>query len=327
VGVTFLARTTSGTGNPDFGGLMLVKMLRLARLMRLVRLLRFPIFAELQVMVQGVFSGIRVLGWAICLLSVVIFALGIVCRKLIGEDEPEFFTLPSSMFSLFRCFTEGCSAYDGTPLTERLRDQYGATFTIVYSVVYLFVMLGIFNLIMAVFIDNVSTQQHMRRLREIGESSRTMQEYVTQVLDSLYHGENTRSSSQFSSFPFLARHAGKSVSKPFLVTRQIFNKWLGKKEMMELLELIDVETASKHEIFDVLDVNIDGELSRDELVDGLMRLRGPVTKSDIVAIRMKVRHMTQLLYELEAVVRNDYEVTGHQQRGTLGTLQFGTNVS
>ena len=28
----------------------------------------------------------------------------------------------------FRCFTDGCSAYDGTPLSERLREAYGGPF-------------------------------------------------------------------------------------------------------------------------------------------------------------------------------------------------------
>ena len=28
---------------------------------------------------------------------------------------------PAAMFTTFRCFTDGCSAYDGTPLQERIR--------------------------------------------------------------------------------------------------------------------------------------------------------------------------------------------------------------
>jgi hypothetical protein len=28
---------------------------------------------------------------------------------------------PAAMFTSFRCFTDGCSAYDGTPLQERIR--------------------------------------------------------------------------------------------------------------------------------------------------------------------------------------------------------------
>ena len=29
------------------------------------------------------------------------------------------------MFTLFRCFTDGCESYDGKPLMERMRPKYG----------------------------------------------------------------------------------------------------------------------------------------------------------------------------------------------------------
>merc|ERR1712224_1089595 len=87
---------------------MYIKLLRLARLGRLVRLLRFKIFHELKMMVQGVVSGMRVLAWAIVLLLFVVFLLGIVCRNLLS-DQPEFSTVDRAMFSLFRCFTDGCT--------------------------------------------------------------------------------------------------------------------------------------------------------------------------------------------------------------------------
>lgn len=41
--------------------------------------------------------------------------------------------MPNSMFTLFRCFvTDGCVSYDGTPLPEKLRQQMGLPFFIVY---------------------------------------------------------------------------------------------------------------------------------------------------------------------------------------------------
>merc|ERR1711959_556427 len=94
---------------------MYIKILRLARLGRLVRLLRFKIFHELKMMVQGVVAGLRVLFWAVVLLFFFIFLLGVVLRKTMGESEVNpytrknsFETVPRSMFTLFRCFTDGC---------------------------------------------------------------------------------------------------------------------------------------------------------------------------------------------------------------------------
>merc|ERR1712186_12635 len=83
-----------------------------------------------------------------------------------------------------------------------------------------------------------------------------------------------------------------------MISRDVFNTWLRTEEMVELLEEVDIETSTKYELFDVLDVDMGGELGIDELVGGLMRLRGPISKSDIVAVRLKVRHMTKLIEDI-----------------------------
>merc|ERR1712157_115752 len=121
-------------------------------------------------MIQGVVSGMRVLCWAIILLMSCIFLMGVVLRKMIGTDQLELATVPSAMFTLFRCFTGGCDAYDGTPLHERLRNRYGAIFLIGYILVFLFVTIGIFNLIMAIFIDNVVQAHIQRKQKDLGEN-------------------------------------------------------------------------------------------------------------------------------------------------------------
>merc|ERR1712228_463339 len=71
--------------------------------------------------------------------------------------------------------------------------------------------------------------------------------------------------------------------------------WLRDPVLNNLLEEVDIETSTKFELFDVLDVDDGGELGLDELIGGLMRLRGPISKSEIVAIRLKVQYMTKLL--------------------------------
>jgi len=307
---------------------LLIKMLRLARLLRLVRLLRFKMFAELRMIVQGVFAGIRVFGWAIVLLFFVIFLLGIVFRILVGDSEPEFSSLPKSMFTLFRCFTDGCDSYQGTPLTERLAAKWGSVFVAPYALVYLFVTFGIFNMIMAVFIDNVANEQHLRKLREIGESSVRTRTRLQRIFKKLFKGEITtpggvklkerfmnyflelpivktvledvrksRSNSK-SSLDFQNERLDSVRSEPSIsgsVSREEFNAWLEDEALTALLDEMDIQMASKYEIFDALDVNMNGDLELTEVIDGLMKLRGQMTKSDIVAIRMKVRYITGVI--------------------------------
>merc|ERR1712190_641155 len=83
-----------------------------------------------------------------------------------------------------------------------------------------------------------------------------------------------------------------------VVTREVFSEWLREPEILGLLEEVEVETSTKWELFDALDVDGGGELTVEELVSGLMKLRGPVSKNDIVATRLKLLYVTELVEDL-----------------------------
>ena len=151
----------------EMGAMASLKMLKLARLGRIIRLLKFKIFQELKLMIQGVFTGLRVLFWAVVLLIGCVYLLGVVTRLLFW-DKPEFSSVPRAMFTSFRCFTDGCSSYEGAPLQEILFRDWGFGFMLVYILLFLFVTIGIFNLIMAVFIDNVTDGSTKKRQQELG---------------------------------------------------------------------------------------------------------------------------------------------------------------
>ena len=76
--------------------------IRLARLGRIIRLLKFKIFQELKLMIQGVFTGLRVLFWAVVLFIGCMYLVGrcfliiehewpgVVTRTLFGDFRVEF---------------------------------------------------------------------------------------------------------------------------------------------------------------------------------------------------------------------------------------------
>eukprot|EP00913_Durusdinium_trenchii_P016072 g15106.t1 len=195
--------------------LMLVKMVRLARLARLIRTLRFAIFYELKLMVLGVISGMRVLAWAMVLLVVLIFAAAIFFTSMFGESCLELRSVRFSMFTLFRCFTDGCVDYEGKPLSEKLHEIYGLWFVIPY--VFLFV---------------------------------------------------------------------------------------GDRTFLHVLKDADIETANESGIYEVLDADMSNSLSIEEVYNGLMRLRGPIAKSEIVGLILRLQHATTLLTEMESRKRS-----------------------
>merc|ERR1719221_434920 len=118
----------------------------------------------------------RTLAWAFVLLLLLVYILGVLMRQVTREvsecgpsgqecssselqlqkyHEELFSTVIRSMFTVFRCFTDGCSAPDGTPLQVLLWDTHGWIFVYGYTLSFFFVIFGVFNIIAAVFVDNV----------------------------------------------------------------------------------------------------------------------------------------------------------------------------
>lgn len=326
---TYMVRTAaeSTTGSDAF---MLVRMLRLARLARLVRLMRFQMFRELKLMVLGLFSGLRALAWAIVLLMFTIYTFGVLMR--LTSDLPEFSSMSNSMFTLFRCFvTDGCVSYDGTPLAEKLRHQMGMPFFIMYILTTMIIYVGLFNLIMAVFIDNVLRSQGQRKLREIGDSSaavctelklqfrrflceNTVATSNRGLLSRLSASAQQQLTSLTSKDDYYSDQAAKKKvaeaayrilqEDQVCISREMFALWLQDTEFTAMLEEADVDMSDKFRMFDILDVDMGGELSADELVTGLMQLRGDVSKGGIVAIMLKVRHLTYAIEEIQQTLKD-----------------------
>merc|ERR1712087_282149 len=100
-----------------------------------------------------------------------------------------------------------------------------------------------------------------------------------------------------------------------VITRDVFNTWLKDPDFEAMLEEVDIETSTKFELFDVLDVDMGGELEIDELIGGLMSLRGPISKSDMMAVRLQMRHCTKVIERIWKVVGAD-AVDDESERST-----------
>eukprot|EP00927_Polykrikos_kofoidii_P021741 TRINITY_DN20495_c0_g1_i4.p1 TRINITY_DN20495_c0_g1~~TRINITY_DN20495_c0_g1_i4.p1 ORF type:complete len:598 (-),score=84.10 TRINITY_DN20495_c0_g1_i4:57-1850(-) len=293
IATTILRKTTSR--GAEVSGITAVKMIRMAKLLRLVRLMRFHVFTELKNIITGLFSGLRVLIWSQVLLCLIIYLGAIFMTNMLGKSHPEFSTVPASMLTLFRCFTDGCAAYDGTPLQARLFREFGAIIFVGWVVSYLFVTFGIFNLIMALFIEHVLDAQTRRRRFDINERSDGVYIRLQEIM--------TEMGTRYSSYITTPGSPGKMSEKaPRAITREDFKKWLDNEKFVKVLEEADIDLSSKNEIFEVLDSDINGFLTQKELAIGLMRLRGPMRKTEIVATRLMMLHGTERMQRLENTI-------------------------
>ncbi|CAE7033301.1 ttrS [Symbiodinium sp. CCMP2592] len=322
------------TSTPFLEDVTVVRVFRLGQLMRTVRVLNFKMFGELRQITLGIMNGCGVLFWAVVLLFGVIYVFGVVMRNLVGDAMEEFKNIPNSMFTLFRCFTDGCSDYAGTPLAERLRIVYGAPFTLGYVCVTMLVAVGIFNMIMAIFLENATASAGRRKQRELGERANStehaLRRVIVQMIDptaqerargrrgtmaarisglfdlrptegDATRGRLTRQRSKSTELFWhtqyeLLKHSGATVD------RKTFMLWLQEPAFLHVLESADVDVSNKFDLFDVLDSDMGGRLELDEVVTGLMKLRGVVcdiaclsanvcflfNSKDLIAIRLQV---------------------------------------
>jgi len=123
-------------------------------------------------MIAGMRSGFRALMWAFCLLIITIYPISLVLTHFLGEGDdihgtpsPEandqdfmmrelFTTVPRSMLTVFRCVVGDCNYSNGTPAILDLVNKYGIIWIPMYVAVKLLITFGLFNLIMAIFVDN-----------------------------------------------------------------------------------------------------------------------------------------------------------------------------
>eukprot|EP00928_Gymnodinium_smaydae_P018146 TRINITY_DN16906_c0_g2_i1.p1 TRINITY_DN16906_c0_g2~~TRINITY_DN16906_c0_g2_i1.p1 ORF type:complete len:549 (-),score=92.45 TRINITY_DN16906_c0_g2_i1:110-1756(-) len=298
----------------DVGNFTIVRIMRLARLTRLLRLLRLKIFKELTLIVNGVFAGMRTLLWAIILLMSVIYCLGVLLAQTIGaEDAPcgpsrkctsieeqfdadrqiLFSNVGRSMFTAFRCFTDDCSNSSGSSLMLVLWEIYGWPLAVGYVFCLLFVCFGLFNLIMANFVE--STMENARFDEQRRHQLRRAEHiHVAQKLQKLMVKLCVNKTSD----------AGRQSdpSTDVQITRVEFDNFVALPEVNVLLDDLDVSASNRTELFDILDANRSGSLDVQEIIAGLMKVRGPADKSDMVAALLGVRAVHQHLQLFEQLV-------------------------
>jgi len=304
----------------------IVRLARLGRITRIVRLLRMKVFKELTLMVNGVIGGLRTLFWAFVLLLVLVYVLAVLLRQFTRQDvdcsvdglgcskssrhiaayhDQLFGGVFHCMFTVFRCFTDGCSSPDGTPLPLHLMGKHGWLFVIIYVLAVLFILFGIFNLIAAVFVENTleyarynAERRHQLRYKEHIQTAQQLQAVVLRVAGAgdenwiAYHENDkpARGLKRLFKKKKPARSSRISTGRlNWRITHEVFNRVMLDPEVQSMMDDLEISVSNRSKLFDVLDSDASGALDISELVEGLMKLRGPADKGDIVSAVLNIR--------------------------------------
>jgi len=318
----------------------ILRLARVVRITRLVKILRFKLFKELAVMISGVIGGMRTLFWAFVLLLLLVYTLGVLMRQVTQDisvcgpsgqgclsselqlhkyHEELFSTVFRSMFTVFRCFTDGCSAPDGTPLQILLWDTHGWVFVCGYVLSFIFVIFGVFNIIAAVFVESVLAAAKLdERKRKMVQHGAALQlaENLRNLVHRILKGDTTLSRTEKrSAFAKLLGKSTKSQDNNRIqskhvhtsLTKHNFERLLLNPDVQKILKDLDVSVYERGKLFDFLDADGDGELGVNEMIEGLLRVRGPVEKGDVVSSALILRSVQR---EIRLV---DAKITEHRQ--------------
>jgi len=301
----------------DMAGASLLRFCRLIRLVRVVKVFRLNYMKELRLMVKGLVGGIRTLMLSFALLFAVLYVISGFATMTLGRDvrtenlglQKHFENIPQSMFTAFRCFSGECFADSGVPIASVLASEMGFSFVICYVLSFMLVSMGIFNVILAVYVDitmraaketEISTaEQYSRESIRIARTTRDLLKKFSEAYR-VFHDkeESDRATVKALELSTGEYHDDEQIDN-IAITKELFLLVIQDQRVQQLMNDLDLP-ADRANLFEVIDADGSGTLHVTELVQGLLKIRGELTKSDTVAVLLTSKAVYEMVAELKA---------------------------
>merc|ERR1712232_485690 len=175
---------------------------------------------------------------------------------------------------------------------------YGAVYGIMYSFIALFMTFALFNVIVAIFVENTLAaakgndvlKKRQRNQDEAHWAERT-QELVHTIIriqkrllcGDVHHAEGIEN---------LTKEAGTLT-----ITKSFFKDLIEEEEFVERLRELDIADEDIPDLFDTFDADDSGTLTVIELLKGIKKLRGDPRRSDVIAVSLVVTSIHDLVME------------------------------
>jgi len=171
--------------------------------------------------------------------------------------------------------------------------------------------------VMAIFVENTlesarlnQKKQSMARRVDKIRVAKELSKVVLLICGETHPQDNNQNDPQSSFGRFLRRteaikgHPNSnevhgSDGLQMAVTRDTFVQLMEDPAVTNLLEDLEISVANRDKLFDVIDSNGNGAVDVSELIEGLMKLRGPADKGDAVSAALMVRQVQRDLRNLE----------------------------
>eukprot|EP00928_Gymnodinium_smaydae_P006070 TRINITY_DN12113_c0_g1_i1.p1 TRINITY_DN12113_c0_g1~~TRINITY_DN12113_c0_g1_i1.p1 ORF type:complete len:570 (-),score=74.29 TRINITY_DN12113_c0_g1_i1:555-2264(-) len=291
----------------------LFRVLRLCRVIRVLRVMRLEIFSEVKAMIRGTLGGMRTLLWSTVLIVLPVYGVSLVLRESIGTlDETgfgaEYFeSVPRAFFSVFRCIVIGeCADTGGRPLFVVVAESYGWEYGFLYSFIAVFMSFGLFNVIVAMFVENVVEASKQRdriarkeRLRDKTFFGQKMAELLV-IVEQFVNPRPSQNGATCEEDETDDNIFTRAVD--IELTPELFNSLRLLPGVQEILDALDVADDDQHNLFETLDADGGGTIDMEELCNGISKLRGDPCRSDIISINFKLQNVQEELQCCTAAV-------------------------
>jgi len=230
----------------------------------------------------------------------------------LGQDDLSryFSNIPATMFTAFRCFNGECVTESGQPIPFILAEEYGLGFILSYVASYMLVTMGIFNVILAVYVDitmraakenDVQTAEaYSRESIRIARTTRELLKRFVAAYHAFVDMEENGTPNHKGSLKKLPSAAllTEDLMTDVAISKELFLLVIQDKKIQRLMDELDLP-PDRANLFEVIDADGSGTLQMAELLHGLLKIRGEVNKSDTVASYLATKACQSMVQELK----------------------------
>jgi len=163
---------------------------------------------------------------------------------------------------------------------------------------------GLFNLITAIFVDNVVAAANVdfrmmkKRRRKDKEMVAMKVKHLVQCLWEKQKGKKRYSQAAFNI----------NAAADMAISDTSFNDMILDGEVQDLFADLGIDRDELPDLFEILDADGSGQLDLKELVSGVLKLRGDAKKSDVVSVAFVARSMQASLTSFGSLLKEDFNL-------------------
>jgi len=277
--------------------LKILRVFRLTRMLGAVRCIR-----ALRMMVASIVCSLISLMWAFVLLAFLLYLFAIFIMQgmesyiysLTADPRADLTTLltyygrvDKSMLSLFMSITGGKDWADTlSPLAE-ITWWYVAFFVLYVT----FVLFGVMNVLTAIFVESAGQIAQIDKELVIQEEISQQQSVIDELRRLLKGCDEDQSGT---------------------ITDQELETLLNKKEITAYLHHLGIDISEAKGLFQLLDLDDVKAVDIDELVSGIMRMKGGATGLDLATVMFENKKVYMRLNAFMHFVEDRFQEVGQQ---------------